>query len=188
LANVASLPGIVQAAYAMTDAHWGYGFPIGGVAAFDPDEGGVASGGGVGFDISCGVRTLHTGLDRAAILAVRRELADALCYRAPVGLSTSWPPAPSARVTATDRAGLARLVARLEPPGLYQGVRALGGVGARAWGCAGLSEPGVRSLCQPAMGTPGGQWIASSAITPTGVGSSSARMSGLPKAPSSPSR
>ena len=115
MANVASLPGIVQAAYAMTDAHWGYGFPIGGVAAFDPDEGGVASGGGVGFDISCGVRTLHTGLDRAAILAVRRELADALCYRAPVGLSTSWPPAPSARVTATDRAGLARLVARLEP-------------------------------------------------------------------------
>jgi RNA-splicing ligase RtcB len=61
------------------------------------------------------VRTLHTGLDRAAILAVRRELADALYYRVPVGLSTSWPPAPSARVTATDRAGLARLVARLEP-------------------------------------------------------------------------
>ena len=83
LANVASLPGIVQAAYAMPDAHWGYGFPIGGVAAFDPEEGGVVSGGGVGFDISCGVRTLHTGLDRAAILAVRRELADA--QRSPSG-------------------------------------------------------------------------------------------------------
>ncbi|MBK8636816.1 MAG: RtcB family protein [Chromatiaceae bacterium] len=89
LANVASLPGIVQAAYAMPDAHWGYGFPIGGVAAFDPEEGGVVSGGGVGFDISCGVRTLHTGLDRAAILAVQRELADALYYRVPVGLGST---------------------------------------------------------------------------------------------------
>ena len=56
--NVATLPGIVEAAYAMPDAHWGYGFPIGGVAAFDPDQGGIVSAGGVGFDISCGVRTL----------------------------------------------------------------------------------------------------------------------------------
>jgi len=55
ITNVAMLPGIVQAAYAMPDAHWGYGFPIGGVAAFDPDAGGVVSAGGVGFDISCGV-------------------------------------------------------------------------------------------------------------------------------------
>ena len=61
-ANVATLPGIVQASYAMPDAHWGYGFPIGGVAAFDPDKGGVVSAGGVGFDISCGVRTMLTGL------------------------------------------------------------------------------------------------------------------------------
>lgn len=60
--HVATLPGIVKAAYAMPDAHWGYGFPIGGVAAFDPDEGGVISAGGVGFDISCGVRCLTTGL------------------------------------------------------------------------------------------------------------------------------
>ncbi len=55
LCNVAALPGIVSAAYAMPDAHWGYGFPIGGVAAFDPEGGGVVSMGGVGFDISCGV-------------------------------------------------------------------------------------------------------------------------------------
>ncbi|HEX6259569.1 MAG TPA: RtcB family protein, partial [Woeseiaceae bacterium] len=48
--NVAKLPGIVKASYAMPDAHWGYGFPIGGVAAFDPDAGGVVSAGGVGFD------------------------------------------------------------------------------------------------------------------------------------------
>ncbi|HET19159.1 MAG TPA: RNA-splicing ligase RtcB, partial [Chromatiales bacterium] len=62
LSNVATLPGIVEGAYAMPDAHWGYGFPIGGVAAFDPEQGGIISAGGVGFDISCGVRTLHTGL------------------------------------------------------------------------------------------------------------------------------
>jgi tRNA-splicing ligase RtcB len=61
-ANVAGLPGIVKASYAMPDAHWGYGFPIGGVAGFDPDEGGVISAGGVGFDISCGVRAVRTGL------------------------------------------------------------------------------------------------------------------------------
>jgi tRNA-splicing ligase RtcB len=87
--NVAGLPGIVGAAYAMPDAHWGYGFPIGGVAAFDADEGGVVSGGGVGFDISCGVRTLHTGLERAAVLAVQDELADALYYRIPVGVGST---------------------------------------------------------------------------------------------------
>ncbi|MEX0880403.1 MAG: RtcB family protein, partial [Thermoanaerobaculia bacterium] len=62
LANVAALPGIVDAAYAMPDAHWGYGFPIGGVAAFDPEQGGIISAGGVGFDISCGVRTYTTSL------------------------------------------------------------------------------------------------------------------------------
>ena len=60
--NVATLPGIERASYAMPDAHWGYGFPIGGVAAFDADRGGVVSAGGVGFDISCGVRLLATGL------------------------------------------------------------------------------------------------------------------------------
>ena len=65
--NVATLPGIVKAAYAMPDAHWGYGFPIGGVAAFDAEEGGVISAGGVGFDISCGVRARPPGLHRAAV-------------------------------------------------------------------------------------------------------------------------
>ena len=58
IANVASLPGIVRASFAMPDAHWGYGFPIGGVAAFDPKLGGVVSAGGVGVEISCGVRTI----------------------------------------------------------------------------------------------------------------------------------
>jgi len=62
LTNIAALPGIETAAFAMPDAHWGYGFPIGGVAAFDAEAGGVVSAGGVGFDISCGVRTMLTGL------------------------------------------------------------------------------------------------------------------------------
>jgi tRNA-splicing ligase RtcB len=87
--NVAMLPGIVQASYAMPDAHWGYGFPIGGVAAFDPDQGGVVSAGGVGFDISCGVRCLHTGLVRSDIRAVQRELAEALYRRIPAGVGST---------------------------------------------------------------------------------------------------
>jgi len=88
-ANVARLPGIVNAAYAMPDAHWGYGFPIGGVAAFDADHGGVVSAGGVGFDISCGVRTLHTGLDRNAIEGVKERLADSLYQMVPAGLGST---------------------------------------------------------------------------------------------------
>jgi len=88
VANVAALPGIVRAAYAMPDAHWGYGFPIGGVAAFDPDAGGVVSAGGVGFDISCGVRTLHTGLTAADLGASSKALADGLFHRIPAGLGS----------------------------------------------------------------------------------------------------
>ncbi|WP_308101754.1 RtcB family protein [Streptomyces sp. S07_1.15] len=67
VANVATLPGVVRASYAMPDVHWGYGFPIGGVAATDIDEGGVVSPGGVGFDISCGVRLLAAGTTRAEL-------------------------------------------------------------------------------------------------------------------------
>jgi tRNA-splicing ligase RtcB len=89
VANVASLPGIVDASYAMPDAHWGYGFPIGGVAAFDAEEGGVVSAGGVGFDISCGVRTLHTGLKVADIEAVKKQLADVLFARIPAGVGST---------------------------------------------------------------------------------------------------
>jgi tRNA-splicing ligase RtcB len=88
-ANVTMLPGIVSAMYAMPDAHWGYGFPVGGVAAFDADAGGVISAGGVGFDISCGVRTLHTGLTRGDIEAVKLRLADALYEGIPVGLGST---------------------------------------------------------------------------------------------------
>jgi tRNA-splicing ligase RtcB len=89
LRNVTLLPGIVGPAYAMPDAHWGYGFPIGGVAAFDADAGGVVSAGGVGFDISCGVRTLHTGLQAADIDNVKAQLADALFANIPVGVGST---------------------------------------------------------------------------------------------------
>jgi len=87
--NVAMLPGIVQASYAMPDAHWGYGFPIGGVAAFDPDQGGIVSAGGVGFDISCGVRTMLTGLKVADIAPVQRALADSLFCQIPAGVGST---------------------------------------------------------------------------------------------------
>lgn len=87
--NVATLPGIVQASYAMPDAHWGYGFPIGGVAAFDPDLGGVVSAGGVGFDISCGVRLLRTGLAGEDIQPVKELLAEALFHRIPAGVGST---------------------------------------------------------------------------------------------------
>jgi len=89
ITNVAMLPGIVGAAYTMPDAHWGYGFPIGGVAAFDPDHGGVISAGGVGFDISCGVRTLHVGVGPEAIIENRHRLADILYHRIPAGLGST---------------------------------------------------------------------------------------------------
>src|SRR5262245_22507275 len=62
VANVATLPGIQSASLAMPDIHWGYGFCIGGVCATDPNEGGVISPGGVGYDINCGVRLGKTNL------------------------------------------------------------------------------------------------------------------------------
>ena len=87
--NVATLPGIVRGSYVMPDGHWGYGFPIGGVAAFDPDQGGVVSAGGVGFDISCGVRTMLTGLSVADILSIQRQLADSLFRQIPAGVGST---------------------------------------------------------------------------------------------------
>ena len=89
ITNVAALPGIVEAAYVLPDAHWGYGFPIGGVAAFDAAEAGVICAGGVGFDISCGVRTLLTGLRRADIAPVAHDLAESLFRQIPAGVGST---------------------------------------------------------------------------------------------------
>ena len=84
LANVATLPGILKNSLAMPDIHWGYGFPIGGVAAFSVDEG-VISPGGVGFDINCGVRLLATPLLHKDV-AGRRDLIDELFRTVPTGV------------------------------------------------------------------------------------------------------
>lgn len=87
VANVATLPGIVIASYAMPDMHWGYGFPIGGVAATDVDAGGVVSPGGVGFDISCGVRLLVApDLDRSTLAPRLVAVMDALDVAIPRGI------------------------------------------------------------------------------------------------------
>jgi tRNA-splicing ligase RtcB (3'-phosphate/5'-hydroxy nucleic acid ligase) len=106
VANVAELPGIVEASYAMPDVHWGYGFPIGGVAATDIAEGGVVSPGGVGFDISCGVRLLAAGLGRDELAPVLGRLMDRLAAVIPCG---------------TGRGGIWRLHGRAELDKLLAG-------------------------------------------------------------------
>jgi tRNA-splicing ligase RtcB len=88
VANVACLPGIVGHSLAMPDIHWGYGFPIGGVAAFDPDAGGVVSPGGVGFDINCGVRLLRTDLTERDLRPRLVEAVDALFEDVPCGMGS----------------------------------------------------------------------------------------------------
>jgi tRNA-splicing ligase RtcB (3'-phosphate/5'-hydroxy nucleic acid ligase) len=88
VANVAMLPGIVRASLAMPDIHWGYGFPIGGVAAFDWDSG-VVSPGGVGYDINCGVRLATTDLMHEDIRDRIRDLLDALYHHVPSGVGST---------------------------------------------------------------------------------------------------
>lgn len=87
-ANVAHLPGIVKYSMAMPDIHWGYGFPIGGVAAFDVNEG-VISPGGVGYDINCGVRLMASKLTRDEITPKMYKLVDELFQRVPTGVGKS---------------------------------------------------------------------------------------------------
>ena len=87
--NVSHLPGIVGASMAMPDAHWGYGFPIGGVAATDPQKQGVISPGGIGFDINCGVRMLRTDLQADDVRKKADMLANALYSEVPCGVGSS---------------------------------------------------------------------------------------------------
>jgi len=86
--NVACLPGIQKYSIAMSDMHWGYGFPIGGVGAFDADEQGIISVGGVGFDINCGCRTLKTDLFLKDVQPKIKELVDELFNSVPAGLGS----------------------------------------------------------------------------------------------------
>ena len=101
VSNVAELPGIVDASMAMPDIDWGYGFPIGGVAAFrtenTKEEVGVISPGGVGFDINCGVRLLRTDLVEQDIRAKQKEIIDELYTQVPAGLGSKG------KITLSDR-------------------------------------------------------------------------------------
>lgn len=89
VANVATLPGIQKASLAMPDIHWGYGFAIGGVAATDPEEGGVISPGGVGYDINCGVRLLRSSLTWDEVKPHIRKVVDQLFRDIPTGVGRS---------------------------------------------------------------------------------------------------
>jgi tRNA-splicing ligase RtcB (3'-phosphate/5'-hydroxy nucleic acid ligase) len=134
--NVAALPGIVRASYAMPDVHWGYGFPIGGVAATDVDADGVISPGGVGFDISCGVRLLVSNLDRERLQPKIRAVMDRLDGAIPRGVGTKgvWR-LPNRRVlenvltggarfAVEEGHGVARDLERCEDGGVLQGADA----------------------------------------------------------------
>jgi len=88
VANVATLPGIVRASFAMPDAHWGYGFPIGGVAAFDPNKGGIICVGGIGYDISCGVRSLVANLYKEEVKSKLEKIYALLFKRIPSGIGS----------------------------------------------------------------------------------------------------
>lgn len=87
VSNVACLPGIQKYAFCMPDGHWGYGFPIGGLAAMDPETG-VISPGGIGFDINCGMRLVLTNLTEEEVSPRLRQLVDALFYRVPAGVGS----------------------------------------------------------------------------------------------------
>lgn len=141
--NVATLPGIVEASYAMPDLHVGYGFPIGGVAATDVARGGVVSPGGVGFDISCGVRTLALPalaeeVDGRALAALMDALAEAVPHgTGPGGLAHPSEAdltrvlAEGAEAIVADGAGVAADLDRTEDRGRLTGADP-GEVGAKA--------------------------------------------------------
>ncbi len=90
VANVAELPGIVGRSIGMPDIHWGYGFAIGGVAAFDPEEGGIISPGGVGYDINCGVRLLRSRLTAGEVRPRLARIMDELYHTIPAGVGKGY--------------------------------------------------------------------------------------------------
>jgi tRNA-splicing ligase RtcB len=90
VANVACLPGIVGRSIGMPDIHWGYGFAIGGVAAFDPEQGGVVSPGGVGYDINCGVRLLRSNLGTDELRPALSRIMDQLLRDIPAGVGAGY--------------------------------------------------------------------------------------------------
>ena len=116
VANVAFLPGIVGHSFAMPDVHWGYGFPIGGVAATRADEDGVVSPGGVGFDINCGIRLLRTDLTESELAPHLRDLIATLFRDIHTGVGAGERLKLSGR-DIDKGAQVRRLVGRGERPG-----------------------------------------------------------------------
>jgi tRNA-splicing ligase RtcB (3'-phosphate/5'-hydroxy nucleic acid ligase) len=154
LSNVAALPGIVEAAYAMPDAHWGYGFPIGGVAAFDPEQGGVISAGGVGFDISCGVRALTTGLQAEDLDGRLEELADTLFELVPAGVGSR----SNIKLRGRDMEGMLRGGARWaveQGYGYPEDLERIEDGGAVAGAEPGAVSPKAKERMRPQLGTLG---------------------------------
>ncbi|NQT22995.1 MAG: RtcB family protein, partial [Candidatus Omnitrophica bacterium] len=98
VANVATLPGIVKYSLAMPDIHWGYGAPIGGVAAFDIEEEGIISPGQIGYDINCGIRLVKTNLTEKEIRPKVKDLVYALYNHIPAGVGSEG----KIRVTADE--------------------------------------------------------------------------------------
>jgi tRNA-splicing ligase RtcB len=175
VANVATLPGIVRASYAMPDVHWGYGFPIGGVAATDIDADGVVSPGGVGFDISCGVRLLVSRvLDRDRLQPRIRAVMDHLDVAIPRGVGTKgvWRLpnrgvlkqvlAGGARFAVEQGHGVARDVKRCEDGGVLEGAdpprSATGRSNAGLRRSAAWARATTSSKCRPWTGSTTRSW------------------------------
>src|SRR5262245_60397069 len=155
VANVACLPGIVAASIAMPDIHWGYGFPIGGVAAFDPEQGGVISPGGVGFDINCGVRLLSVhGLRPKKAREHRGENAKALLQAVPAGAGRGGPIQLKAHeLDQVGKQGAAWAVERKY--GTPEDLERLEERGRAAWAEPGFASAGARIRGAPQLGTLG---------------------------------
>ena len=152
VANVAHLPGIVNYSLAMPDVHWGYGFPIGGVAAFDLD-GGIISPGGVGYDINCGCRLMATNLSLGDIKEKISDLTTALYQHIPSGVGSTG----SVKLSGKDRKrfwkkalngrlkpgfGLTEDLETTEDGGAMAGADPGAGIGARA----GAGQTAIRHI------------------------------------------
>ncbi len=167
VANVATLPGIVVASYAMPDVHWGYGFPIGGVAATDIEREGVVSPGGVGFDISCGVRLLVSRTTEDDLAPVMPALMDALDRAIPrgVGVGGVWALRdeqelgrdPRGRLPIRGGARARRGPGHRALRGSRRGVRRRSGRGERSRAEERAPPGGESRRREPLLGDPGGR-------------------------------
>ena len=158
VANVAFLPGIQVASMAMPDIHWGYGFCIGGVCATDPEQGGVVSPGGVGYDINCGVRLVRTNLHRRDVQPRLTQLIDALFRAIPAGVGTGGPYLfDRKRTAATDGRGHADVGVPWAGHGRRRAItprpRAASPAPSRTWSARGPWHAAATSVARSARAT-----------------------------------